>query len=260
MRHLFDSRPEFSLLRPLSSPPKPAESEVNRRYVADLGLDNALHYLAADPDQRQDLANILLVLEMDTAVIGYRQDVMADLLTQPALVACFQELMPTLDDLTAYHFRHNIQETSPLYEVAWRAGELENVVTCITALAEAFTAVGDHLQSAGLQALRAEIGRIQADETYQNLTRELPGLLEALRASRSLTIGVNLDQHLQPVEAALLSVNNTHFESSGFLEKFFGKNKQRWTGLAPVHSALGPSAPNLIGTPLPPEIKNPTIR
>ena len=234
------------------TPPKPGP---NLRYVADLGLANTLIFLAAGPDQRQDLASGLLEMCTDTAVICHSQDVLADLLAQPALVACFQSLLPTLDDLTAYHFRHNVQDTSPLYEVAWRAGELENVVTCITALAEAFTAVGDHLQSAGLRALRTEIQRIQTDETYQTLARELPGLLANLRGSRSLTIGVNLDQHLQPVEAALLSVNNVHFESSGFLNKFFGKNPNRWTGLAPVHSAYASSGVSLIGVPMPPEIK-----
>lgn len=257
IRDLFNPQQQFSLLRPASAPPNLAEPDLNLRFVEDLGLANTLMALSADPDHRQELQTIFVELCTDPAVIGYRQDVLADFLTLPILVDCFEGLLPTLDALAAYHYRHHVQDTSPLYEVTWRAGELENVVTCITAMVEAFTAVGDALQSAGLQDLRDEVRRIQNDEKYQHLARELPGLLETLRASRSLTIGVNLDPQLQPVQAALLSVNNVAFESGSFLDKFFGKNKTRWTGLAPVHSVYGPSGGGMIGTPLPPEVKAP---
>jgi len=255
---LFNPQQRFSLLHPSGSVPPPREeADLNLRYVADLGLNSTLLALTGDPDHRQELHRIFVELCTDTAVITFRQDVLADFLAHPALVACFEGLLPTLDALAAYHYRHHVQDTSPLYEVTWRAGELENVVTCITAMADVFTAVGDDLQSAGLRALQQEVQRIQSDEKYQNLTRELPGLLETLRASRSLTIGVNLDPQLQPVEAALLAVNTTTFESATFLDKFFGKNKTRWSGLAPVHSVYGSAGPSLIGTPLPPEVKNP---
>ncbi|MCB8986095.1 MAG: hypothetical protein H6659_19860 [Ardenticatenaceae bacterium] len=257
IRNLFNPQQEFSLLRPASAAPPGALPELNLRYVADLGLANTLLALSPDPEHRQALEAIFVELCTDTAVITYRQDVLADLLAYPQLVDCFTGLLPTLDALSAYHYRSRVQDTSPLYEVAWRAGELENVVICITAMAEAFTAVGDVLQSTGLQALRQEVQRIQEDEKYQSLTRELPGLLETLRASRSVTIGVNLDPQLEPVEAALLSVNTTTFDTGTFLDRFFGKNKTRWSGLAPVHSVHSLGGPNLIGTPLPPEVRNP---
>jgi len=258
IRELFNPQWGFSLLRPPEAGlPNREEAGTPLRFVADLGLGHTLITLTPDPDHRQELQNIFVELCTDTAVITYRQDVLADLLAHPLLVDCFTGLLPTLDALAAYHYRPQVRDTSPLYEVTWRAGELENVVTCVTAMAEAFTAVADTLQSAGLQALSSEVQRIQSDEKYQNLTRELPRLLETLRATRSLTIGVNLDPQLQPVEAALLSVNNTTFDSSSFLDKFFGKNKTRWTGLAPVHSVYAPTGGGMIGTPLPPEVKVP---
>ena len=56
-----------------------------------------------------------------------------------------------------------------------------------------------------------------------------------LRACASITIGVNLDASLRPIQATLLSVNENPFTGQSLLNKLFGIQKDQ-EGIAPLHS------------------------
>ncbi len=116
-----------------------------------------------------------------------------------------------------------------------RIGELKNIVNCIEGLGEIFAEVEGSVNSLGFRTLKEEIGNIQNDPAYQNLVRELPDLLSKLRTCASITIGVNLDASLQPVQAALLSVNEDPFTEQSILNKLFGIRKDH-EGIAPLHT------------------------
>jgi DNA mismatch repair ATPase MutS len=70
---------------------------------------------------------------------------------------------------------------------------------------------------------------------YQRLVKELPGLLSRLQGKPSITIGVNLDASLRPIQATLLSVNDKPFTEQSLLNRLFGVQTER-DGLAPLHS------------------------
>jgi DNA mismatch repair ATPase MutS len=65
------------------------------------------------------------------------------------------------------------------------------------------------------------------------LVRELPDIMSGLRSSASVTIGVNLDQFLRPVEATLLSVNQKKFTRQSLMNRLF--NQGEFSGIAPLH-------------------------
>ena len=222
----------ISLLWPAGTPPA-AQTGLSERSLRDLDCATIVRAFSAERAHHEAITHLLAALCADPAVIRYRQEVLEDLLRYPALQACFRELLPRIDVLG---YLPNLGGERPsLYEVTWRAGELENLVQCVYALGETFRSVGGGLMSAGLRAWRDTVARLARDDTFQALARELPDLLTRLRAVRSITVGVNLDQQLRPVEATLVAVNKEKFRSASLLDRLFGGTAGELTGLGPLH-------------------------
>jgi DNA mismatch repair protein MutS len=96
--------------------------------------------------------------------------------------------------------------------------------------------VAGDISSAGLRALRSYIDQFSAATDFQQVIKALPEILADLRACTSITVGVNLDEHLHPEEAVLLSVNSERFTESSLLDRLLGKSAADGKGIAPLHS------------------------
>jgi DNA mismatch repair protein MutS len=233
----------ISLLWPTADGQGPSAPQVDLEAdcARDLGLGDLITTLSPDPADRRAIESVLLRPPRDPAVIRYRQDILADLLAAPELAARMAGLMPALKSLGRSHVRAG-RERSTLHQVVARLGELENFVNCVGVLHDALDEAAARpraasaAQSAGWQALRQAVNRTFAEPTYQHLIRELPSLLEQVRTSASITVGVNLDHNLQPVEATLLSINDKKFRGSTWLGKLFGGDANQWEGIAPLHA------------------------
>jgi DNA mismatch repair protein MutS len=226
----------FSLLYPpgITTDHSAWFNELGDAAQHDLGVDQIAAAFTADREQQKEIRILLSQLLCDPDMISYRQEVIEDLIRNPELVKHLESLFPVIDALVKYSF-HKEKGLNSLHEVTWRIGELRNIVDCFGGLGEIFAAVGDSINSLGLRSLRDEIRTIQNDPTYQNLVRELPELLSKLRSCASITIGVNLDASLRPVQATLLSINEERFTTQSILNKLTGiKNENE--GIAPLHS------------------------
>lgn len=226
--------PCLSLLWPPGRCPEPAW-QLPREVVQDLGLAAVVLAMGPAPAHREALESLLFTLCPDPEVIAYRQDVLDDLLAAPALAETLGALLPALDELALFTTRPASAESS-LQEVTRRAGELELLVGCVEQLAAAFDAAPRDLRSAGLAALRTYVDTRRADPAFQRLAAALPGLLAELRASASVTIGVNLDPYLRPEEALLLAVHPTRFTESGLLARLLGTTTAQGRGIGPLHT------------------------
>ncbi|HSL28090.1 MAG TPA: hypothetical protein VK900_02725 [Anaerolineales bacterium] len=208
--------------------------ELSPAAAHDLGLDEIIAAFTPDRGHQKEIREVFSRLPRDPQVIAYRQAVLDDLLTNPELAERFAALLPVIDSL--FHASHHSErEMTWLHEVVWRAGELQNIIDCFESMGEMLLAAEGRIQSEGLRLLQREIQRAQSDPTYQHLVRELPGLLARLRSTASITIGVNLDSNLRPVQATLLSVNEKPFKDQSLLNWLFGTRKDR-EGIAPLHS------------------------
>jgi DNA mismatch repair protein MutS len=226
----------FSLLYPPGITTDHSElfNELGDAAQHDLGVDQIAAAFTADREQQKEIRILLSQLLCDPDMISYRQDVIEDLIRNPELVKHLESLFPVIDALVKYSF-HKEKGLNSLHEVTWRIGELRNIVDCFGGLGEIFAGVGDSINSLGLRSLRDEIRTIQNDPTFQNLVRELPELLSKLRSCASITIGVNLDASLRPIQATLLSINEERFTNQSILNKLTGiKNENE--GIAPLHS------------------------
>ncbi|MGE5463683.1 MAG: MutS-related protein, partial [Syntrophothermus sp.] len=170
----------------------------------------------------------------DPQAISYRQDVLDDLLANPDLVDQFTALLPVVNSLFRYSHRLT-PEMSWLHEVVRRAEELQSIIDCFEGMGPALDAAGDRIRSPGLRSLREEVRRARNDAMYQSLLVELPSILSRMQGSASITIGVNLDPSLRPVEATLLSVNEKPFTDQSLWNRLFGVQTGQG-GIAPLHS------------------------
>ena len=237
---------DLSLLWPPGS--TGATCHLDENSIRDLGLDDTIRGIACGVKQehRESIKQILLQLCNDPAVIGYRQDVVNDLLCHPRLVAGLQELLSSIQQLSAYSL--SSKDMLALYQVTWWLGELETYVECIQMAGNLFRQVGGELGSAGLRRVRDAVASIERDEAFRNLARELPAFLSRMRGVLSITIGVNLDPDLRPVEATLISVNDQRFSEAPLLKLLLGQTDEYET-VMPLHSVpVIPSPTNPLGS------------
>ena len=156
------------------------------------------------------------------------------LLRQPGLAAGLAELVPLINQLGFYSKPG--RDMVELYQVTWWLGELESYVDCIQAAGRTFRQIEGELHSKGLRRLRAYVEGVEGDDTFRHLVRELPDLLARMRDVLSVTVGINLDTELRPVEATLISVNDERFVEPPLLRLLFGSTGE-YEGLMPLHSA-----------------------
>lgn len=200
------------------------------------------------------MEHILFELVDDLDVIRHRQAVFEDLLNHQQFTTELEKLLPQLLALDTY--RNYSEESDSLREVAWRMSELSSYVECIDEVHRVLAGNINTLRSSALHNLFATISEIKADESFLNLKKELPALLDKIRRIQSVTIGVNLDKHLSPVEATLVNVNTFRF---GGANTMLSKILTDRNGLAQLHrlpqKVEGPH-PTVFGEHL---LKNPML-
>jgi hypothetical protein len=247
----FDNRntpAKFSLLYPRlisgSSNQQGLFLELSPATAHDLRIDELITAFAPDREYRKEVQSLFERLPCDPNVISYRQAVLDDLLANPLLTERFTSLLPVINSLFE-RSRYTGSEMSWLHEVARRAEELQNIIECFEGMGEVLEEVEGRIQSEGLRNLQVEIARARKDPVYQNLVRELPEMVSKLQSSASITIGVNLDGRLRPVQAVLLSVNEKPFTDQSLLNRLFAGRTGR-EGIASLHS-VPQQVPNLDG-------------
>ncbi len=217
------------------------------RGAADLGLTELAQVLSIDPRYTDGIRNILLDLCDALEVIAYRQALFANLLAQPALARDLEALLPSLLEL-AYYGEAGVSRMSLLHQAMRRLSELEMYVDCVNRLAAVFERAGATMQAEALLRLRARVAAIQADDVFRRLNAELPNMGAELRSISSVTIGVNLDPQLLPVEATLLGFSSQRYKGAShtLLGRLFGRAESPDAGMARLHSVpfkQGPTGP-----------------
>lgn len=228
---------EVSLLWPPGRLPGAVEPQprLTAEQASDLELDILVNALSLGSAERGTVAGVLLNLCPDPAVVSYRQGVFETLLDAPKTAAGLEELLPRIDKLRQHHIPREKGEL--LHEVAWRLGELEVFLDCVKELERLLDTLPTENLPEGLRVAREAVESLIRSETVSRLLAELPGMLSEVRGTRSLTIGINVDQDLQPSSATLLSINSRSFDdrSATLLGRLFGAGQSAGAGIAPLH-------------------------
>ena len=201
----------------------------------DLQLAGIVRAMAIHGSAERYLTALLGAQLSTVEQIGHRQSVLQTILAHPPLEEVVREAglriilagpLTTMDNRAA------------LYRVVNHLSELELYVTTTEALADAVAAVDD----AGpvWRDFAALLDRIRETPEHRQLLSFLPSVLQDVRGMASVTIGVNLDAQLRPVEATLLSINRERFKGSKLMSTVLGKAAAEGRGIADLHSLLRP--------------------
>jgi DNA mismatch repair protein MutS len=203
---------------------EPKEESLPRAVITnqafrDLGLEALIESqekMGINPGYIKD---ILLHPPTDVKVIEYRQEILKDYLENQNLDRDLAELLPKAEEIS-YSAQTRRSIDTPILEMIWRLGELDLYLQCVEGFSS--TLEKTPIKSRGLQNFRSILKNIRSAEEYQSLKDELPRMREAIRRKRSLTVGINLNERLKPVEATILSLNDTSFKKMPFIERIFG--------------------------------------
>lgn len=235
MRLSHSKRP-FSLLYPSGCNSDPTPNKWGEQTIADLGVDKIVLSLSSNADYQERIKQILFELPGDPQIIRYRQEILGDFLRSPNLVAGFKELLPLLARLHDQALAQGQEKDDSLQSTLGRLTELNLYIRCVRQL-QAILAESQ-TRSQGLLELRDGLEEIIQNQTYQSLEESLPDLLKKLNSVPSITIGVNLNHELMPIEATLLSVNEAPFKGGSFLDRLVGKkiSEKHNQGVGPLHA------------------------
>ena len=224
---------EPRLLYPPQSSPDPPPA-LSGEAVDDLQLRSLADAMGGKVEEHRILMAQLERICSDPQIIRYRQAVFTDLLANPQLTAGLEELLPRIDELVNFRSLRNA-EGLPLLENVWRLGELELYVTIMDHLAQLLAEPENALQSAGMKALHERVKERCGDSRFKALRRELPRLSEGIRTTSSITLGINLDHYLRPVEAGIVDIHAKTYGRGSFLSRLLG-SESSFTTAAPLHS------------------------
>jgi hypothetical protein len=198
-----------------------AGNVLDEHCIRDLDVAKIVTALSPVSRQKRDIEAIMLRLCSVPDVIRYRQDIVDDLLSRPELCTGFEALVPLLNELAYGRYRED-RHTPNFHEVVWRLNELARLVEGIHSLHDLLSDHPGQLRSQGLHALSTHVEQVRQDPLFQQLEQELPELMAQIEQVQSITIGVNLNQDLLPVEATLLSVNKKTVTEASLMSKLFG--------------------------------------
>lgn len=202
----------------------------------DLGLAPIVRALSSDGRYASQVRMILTGLCTDLATIGYRQDILEDVLRLPALAARLEAVLSPLASL-AYNAASR-WDAGGVFQVAARLSELELYVDCVRSLLEALDAAHDQLMAAGWLELHSTLRSIAATSEFQALAAKLPALRAHIERAGSVTIGINLDAQLHPESATLLGIHAGRFDGPrSLLGRLLSTNRDTQNGVTPLRPA-----------------------
>jgi hypothetical protein len=213
----------------------PSKGEHKGDWEVDLGLDEVGRALDIDGRHAATVRSILLELCSDPAVILYRQEVLEDFLRPSGLASRLESILPMMAELGRFG-GYKRWDQEPLLQTVRRLEELALYVDSVKEL-HSILEEARGISSEGLKALLFYLTSVVEDRAFRSLAEELPKLRAGLEGLASVTIGVNLDSELRPVEATLVSINPQKFSGESLLDRLLnkGKDSKEYQGIARLH-------------------------
>ncbi len=196
-----------------------AIAQLPQDYVANLELELLSRLIC--PENSLNALRILTQLSTDEEVLNYRLDILEDFLNVPQLEAVLYENVHKL-----YVNEHvNIQKlglADSFYALNTRLNSLKTFIECITKCHEFCQKFQDKFKSEALKGLVEYFASVYNSEYFDEVKRETDECLRILaKGVKSVTVGINFDDMMRPVEAMLLSVSTDSIRKKGRFDWIF---------------------------------------
>ncbi len=206
----------FSLLYPKDKTPSPAV--LTDEACNDLSLEYICDHITESEYEQNIVKKMMIKLESDPEIIRYRCDVFEDILKFPSLRNRIKELLEQLNYLKDLERSVKDNTAAPIWQLINRLQELDVYVNCITGINESLTE--NDIKSEGLKQMKEYVSSVYSESGFEHLYDDIKELMGEIGQIRSVSLGVNLDNHMRPVEVGIVSINDTSFSRPGLLSKF----------------------------------------
>lgn len=227
----------FSLLYPDRRSSEQSVPVMDATSMMDLAVEPIFQAMRNAVRFRPNQQHPLEHMTRDADVIRYRLDIVEDLMDHPSLFQLFVQLVPELEDMKQLY---TVQQESSgdLAEELYMISEMELYIECIQRLYDYLQKEKLQLHSLGMRSFFAIIVGLAESEAFQTLKGQTEQLTTRIRNVKSMTIGINLDAQLRPVEAGLVAVNVKPYQSGHIIDKFLRADfrNDEFTCLAPLES------------------------
>lgn len=156
----------------------------------------------------------------DPEVLEYRLAVVEDLVANDELYDAFCRSITIIHNLN--EIRHVLGGDNTVDSALSSVRTLEMYQEIVTLFSEALD--NAELHSEGLMDFRNQLQAIVEGEEFQSLSEEISQMEMNFGSIKSITIGMNLDVNLCPMEAGIVSVNRKPFQSGTIMDKLLHKN------------------------------------
>ncbi len=202
----------------------PDQDRVTYRLMSDetlhdLGMDVLVQKVTADLKEQAMILQVLRSLSPDPGTARYRAEVFDDLCHHPKIrekMLALLDHVKFLNDFGAV--RRSPEEGAGVWDLIHRLDELRDYIATVEAIEECLRE--ESLKSRGLKELRDGIHAIWEDSGFDGLKKDIAALQATTDSVQSVTIGLNLNERFEPVQAGLVSVNSKPFTRSGLLQHF----------------------------------------
>ncbi len=200
----------ISLLCPEGTDPE--YIQMSEETIHDLSL-NELCSLVCEKKSEQDVAlNIISHLSKNEEVLKYRLDVFEDILNNPSIRERMLALLEKVDYIRQFSSLNRESDAAGIWQLLHRLGDLGDYITCVEEIAQCLSA--GEIKSAGLVSIRDYVVKIYQAGNFAAMKKDIAELKMDASEIKSLTIGINLNTKMEPVEIGINSVNRKPFKNS----------------------------------------------
>lgn len=209
-------------------------SKLPQDYITNLELEQLSRLIC--PEYSANAMKVFTQLSQDPETLNYRLDILDDFLRVPALEAILYENVHKL-----YVNEHvNIQKlglADSFYALNQRLESLKTFIECVTKCHEFLDSNQDKFRSSALKKLTAYFSSVFNSDYFDEVKRETDECLKILaKGVKSVTVGINFDDMMRPVEAMLISVSTDAIKKKGKFDWLFGRVGDSGRAIGKTHS------------------------
>ena len=209
-------------------------AKLPQDYIGNLELEQLSRLIC--PEYAMNAMRVFTQLSTDPETLNYRLDILEDFLNVPALEAVLYENVHRL-----YINEHiNVQKlglADSFFALNQRLESLKTFIECITKCHEFCDKNKDKFHSTALHGLTEYFASVYNSEYFDEVKRETDECLRLLaKGVKSVTVGINFDDMLRPVEAMLLSVSTDAIKKKGRFDWLFARSGDTGRAIGKTHS------------------------
>jgi DNA mismatch repair ATPase MutS len=212
---------EINLMYP-SGYKKVRAREMPVDYISNLELAQIAAIIS--PQHHDYALKILCELNTDSELIRYRQDILQDFTDFHKLESVLQESIREL----FYTFKsvgRNYGTTHSFFELNENLKILKSYMRCMDRVHQLYETNYAQFKSEGVKNLMDVFEESYNSKHYRKMREEVIFLTNALETGfKSITVGINLDEEMRPVQTVLLEVNREPFREKGKFDSLLYKN------------------------------------